>query len=180
MPDGWQDDMAQISQPIDFLGMNYYTRNLVTSDPDSVWPHVIAEDGPGNKTQMGWEIFPKGLHGFLTRMARDYVGDLPIYVTENGLASPDVLAEGRVEDTARIADLEAHLEAVRRAIDAGAPVAGYFGWSLLDNYEWSEGYSKRFGIHHVDYETMERTPKASAHFYADVIRTHGGALGDAP
>ena len=161
MPAGWQDDMAEISQPMDFLGINYYTRNLVQADPDGVWPHVTAEEGPGDKTQMGWEIFPKGLHGFLTRMARDYVGDMPIYVTENGMAWDDTVENGAVYDPVRLKFVSDHILAAKQAIADGANVKGFFYWSLLDNYEWAFGYEKRFGMVHVDFETLKRTPKAS-------------------
>jgi beta-glucosidase len=161
MPANWQDDMAQISQPMDFLGVNYYTRNLFHADPDGVWPHFAGEDGPGEKTQMGWEIFPKGLHATLTRMARDYVGDMPIYVTENGMASADEVENGAVYDPVRLKFASDHILAARQAIADGANVRGFFYWSLLDNYECAFVYEKRFGIIHVDFETLKRTPKAS-------------------
>ena len=164
MPTGWQNDLAQISQPIDWLGVNYYTRNKISYDPDQVWPHIAATAGPGEKTQMGWEIFPDGLHGFLTRMARDYVGDMPIFVTENGMSWDDHVENGAVYDPVRIGFVEGHMQAVQRAIADGANVQGFFYWSLLDNYEWAFGYEKRFGIVHVDFDTLDRTPKAS--YYA--------------
>jgi beta-glucosidase len=112
---------------------------------------------------MGWEIYPKGLEFFLRRTAKDYSGDLPIYITENGMAGADVLAEGMVNDTARIDYLAQHLAAVQRVAADGVPVKGYFTWSLMDNFEWSLGYEKRFGLVHVDFETLQRTPKASYH-----------------
>jgi beta-glucosidase len=161
MPANWQDDMAQISQPFDFLGVNYYTRHKVTTDADAVWPHIASQEGPGDKTQMGWEIFPDGLHGFLTRLSRDYVGDMPIYVTENGMAWDDSVENGAVYDPVRMQFVSDHMMATKRAIDDGANVKGFFYWSLLDNYEWAFGYEKRFGMIHVDFETLKRTPKAS-------------------
>ena len=112
---------------------------------------------------MGWEIYPDGLRDFLIRTARDYSGTLPLFVTENGMANPDRVDQ---PDAARIAYLGSHLQAVQAAIAAGAPVAGYFVWSLMDNYEWSLGYQKRFGLIHVDFETLARTPKASYHALA--------------
>jgi beta-glucosidase len=118
---------------------------------------------------MGWEIYPEGLHGFLTRMARDYVGDMPLYVTENGMANADQLLNGTVNDHIREDFLFAHLDATRRAISDGANVQGFFYWSLLDNYEWAEGYEKRFGLVHVDFETLRRTPKASYHAFARAL-----------
>lgn len=169
LPENWQDDMAEISQPIDFLGVNYYTRHKVTTDPTAVWPHIRSEEGPGDKTQMGWEIYPDGLHGFLTRLSRDYVGDLPIYVTENGMAWDDNIENGAVFDPVRVKFVSDHIMAAKRAIDDGANVKGFFYWSLLDNYEWAFGYEKRFGMIHVDFETLKRTPKASYHALKSAI-----------
>ena len=163
MPDNWQDDMPEISQEIDFLGVNYYPRHKVTTDTNAVWPHIQSDEGPGDKTQMGWEIYPDGLHGFLTRLARDYVGDLPIYVTENGMAWDDKIENGAVFDPVRIKFVSDHIMAAKHAISDGANVKGFFYWSLLDNYEWAFGYEKRFGMIHVDFETLKRTPKASYH-----------------
>lgn len=168
MPAGWQDDMATIAAPVDWLGLNYYTRKLIAPDPGP-WPSLREVDGPLPKTQMGWEIYPEGLEFFLTRAARDYTGALPLYVTENGMANPDILSGNRVEDEGRVTYLARHLAAVQRAIAAGAPVQGYFIWSLLDNYEWSLGYDKRFGLVHVDFETLQRTPKASYHALARAL-----------
>jgi beta-glucosidase len=163
MPAGWVGDMPAIARPIDWLGVNYYTRHLYAFDGAAAWPHARDVAGPLPKTQMGWEIYPEGLHGFLTRMARDYVGRLPIYVTENGMANADEVLNGTVNDHVRADYLFAHLQATRRAIADGANVKGFFYWSLLDNYEWALGYEKRFGIVHVDFETLQRTPKASYH-----------------
>ena len=163
MPANWQDDMEEISQPIDWLGVNYYTRHKVTEDRSLVWPHVASEEGPGEKTQMGWEIHPDGLEYFLTWLAENYVGDLPLYVTENGMAWDDKVENGAVHDPVRSDFIDDHMGATRKAIDRGANVEGFFYWSLLDNYEWAFGYEKRFGIVHVDFETLIRTPKASYH-----------------
>ena len=159
LPAGWQDDFEIIGQPVDWVGLNYYTRKILSPDAGP-WPSHHEVEGPLPKTAMGWEIFPDGLHHFL-HLCNDYAGGLPIYVTENGLASPDRIENGEVDDADRIAFLEAHLERVRGAIDEGVPVRGYFVWSLMDNYEWALGYEKRFGLVHVDFETLERTPKRS-------------------
>jgi beta-glucosidase len=161
--------MALIGQRLDWLGVNYYTRHILAENPGAAWPPI--RDVPGNlpKTQMGWEIYPDGLHGFLTRMARDYVGDLPLYVTENGMANADEVAGGMVDDAVRTDFLFGHLGATRRAIAEGANVKGFFYWSLLDNYEWAEGYEKRFGLVHVDYASQVRTPKASYHALARAL-----------
>jgi beta-glucosidase len=169
MPDRWHDDMPQISQPMDFLGVNYYTRHKVASDPSGVWPHFDGQEGPGDKTQMGWEIYPDGLYSFLTRLATDYVGDMPMFVTENGMAWDDKVENGAVYDPVRIKFVSDHILAAKRAIDAGANVQGFFYWSLLDNYEWAFGYEKRFGMIHVDFDTLKRTPKASYHAFKAAI-----------
>lgn len=159
LPQGWQDDMALIGQPLDWLGVNYYTRHIHAAAPGP-WPATREVPGPLPKTQMGWEIYPEGLEGFLVRLARDYTGALPIYVTENGMANADAAG---VDDEGRLAFIARHFQAAQRAIAAGCPLRGFFYWSLLDNYEWAEGYSKRFGLVHVDYATLARTPKASYH-----------------
>ena len=160
MPRGWQDDFDLIQAPIDWFGINYYTCKRIAAT-DGPWPAHAEVEGPLPKTQMGWEIYPDGLEHILTWLHEDYTGELPLYVTESGMANPDQVG---VEDTARIAYLDAHLAAARRAISNGAPLAGYTFWSLLDNYEWSLGYEKRFGLIHVDFDTMTRRPKTS--YYA--------------
>ncbi len=157
LPDRWQDDFETISTPVDWCGLNYYTRKLI-APADTPWPGLKDVPGPLPKTQMGWEIEPDALTRFLVRTAEEYTGDLPIYVTENGMASPE-----RCDDQDRIDFLNQHLSAVQTALQAGVPVKGYFVWSLLDNYEWALGYEKRFGLVDVDFETLERTPKASYH-----------------
>lgn len=160
------EDMSRISAPIDFLGINYYRRHVVTAGPDGD-PVVI--DPPGVETTgMGWEIYPQGLHELLVQLRDEYPVP-PLYVTENGAAFEDVRSNGTVDDPRRTAYLGGHLGAIADAIDDGVPVAGYFVWSLLDNFEWSRGYSQRFGIVYVDFDTLERVPKASYHWYRDVI-----------
>ncbi len=161
LPQGWQADMAVIGQKLDWLGVNYYTRHIHQAAPGTPWPATREVAGPLDKTQMGWEIYPEGLHGFLTRLARDYVGDLPVFVTENGMANADAVDGGAITDEARIRFIEAHLGAMKQAIADGVNLKGFFYWSLLDNYEWAEGYAKTFGIVHVDYQTLQRVPKAS-------------------
>ncbi len=157
-------DFETIRAPLDFLGINYYTRNIAiahgTYDPRSSGLEL---------TDMGWEVYPAGLTELLTRLHRDYTLP-PLYITENGAAYPDQLVGGRVQDDARIRYLGSHLQAVAMARDAGVDVRGYFAWSLLDNFEWAHGYSKRFGIVHVDYATQQRTPKASALWYRELLR----------
>lgn len=168
MPRGWQDDFDVIRAPLDWLGLNYYTRKLIAPD-DAAWPGHHEVEGPLPKTDMGWEIYPDGLLHFLTRVDRDYTRGLPLYVTENGMASADVIRDGVIDDQPRIDYLDAHVAKVRQALDAGVPVKGYFTWSLLDNYEWALGYDKRFGLVHVDFDSLERTPKASYHALARAL-----------
>ena len=110
---------------------------------------------------MGWEIYPDGLRDFLIRTHQEYTEGLPILVTENGMANPDVTTKSTVPDPERIQYIDQHLQAVNEALDHGVPVAGYYAWSLLDNYEWALGYEKRFGLVHVDFETLKRRPKDS-------------------
>ncbi len=155
LPSGWQDDFETIGSQVDWCGLNYYTRKLIAPS-DTAWPSLTDVPGPLPKTQMGWEIDPSALNRFLVRTQKDYTGALPIYITENGMASAE-----RVRDEDRIEYLDTHLAAVLDALAQGVPVKGYFVWSLLDNYEWAFGYEKRFGLVDVDFETLERTPKAS-------------------
>lgn len=168
MPDRWQDDMATVAAPLDWIGINYYTRKNIAPVPGP-WPGLAEVEGPLPKTQMDWEIYPDGLEFLLRRTHADYGRGLPIFVTENGMANPDTVSGNRVEDATRIAYLDGHLAAVRRAIAAGVPVAGYFAWSLLDNYEWTLGYEKRFGLVHVDFDSLQRRPKASYHAFARAL-----------
>jgi len=174
MPKGWQDDFDIIGAPVDWCGLNYYTRKLIgpvpaTDGTPPAWPGHREVEGPLPKTQVGWEIYPEGLEFFLKRTHAEYTKGLPLFVTENGMANADVLVDGAVPDFARIDYVNAHLDAVRRAILAGVPVQGYYLWSLMDNYEWTHGYEKRFGMVHVDFETLQRTPKASYHALARAL-----------
>jgi len=166
--------LERINVDLDFLGINYYFRTVVRSaeekDGPTLWPFNTDIDPIERglpKTAMGWEIDADGLYDLLTRVARDYPG-VPLYVTENGAAF-----DSGIHDTDRIEYLAGHFAAAERAIADGVDLRGYFVWSLLDNFEWAYGYSKRFGLIHVDYETLERTPKDSAVFYAAVTRANG-------
>lgn len=169
MPKGWQNDFDTIAAPVDWVGINYYTRRLVKHDGSKLFPQIGAAEGTLPKTALGWEIYPDGLHHFLTRMKNEYSGDLPIYVTENGMAGVDDLKDGKVDDGPRIDFLNQHFAATKRAMDEGVPVKGYFIWSLMDNFEWAEGYDGRFGMVHVDFDTQVRTPKASWHALKDAL-----------
>jgi beta-glucosidase len=161
-------DLATISRPIDFLGVNNYSRSVVGANPEGGSP-IVRDPRGKRRTAMGWEIYPDSIYEVLTRFHREY-GVPKLYVTENGAAFPDVRGDdGAVDDPDRIDYLEQYLDAVGRAIADGAPVAGYFVWSLLDNFEWAEGCAKRFGLVYVDYETLERVPKSSFAWYRDLI-----------
>jgi beta-glucosidase len=189
-------DLEIICAPLDVLGVNYYSPTVVrhwtrerpreTADGHgdgaaSPWIGCTDIEFPrqhGPKTDMGWSIDPRGLTGLLIRVARERP-DLDIMITENGAAFPDAMGpDGRVADPERVEYVRAHLAAVHTAVVAGARVIGYCVWSLLDNFEWAWGYAKRFGVVHVDYTTLVRTPKESARFYAAVVRDN--AVPDSP
>lgn len=167
-------DMDLISTPIDFLGVNYYRRNVVKDDPTSPIPNASSVEVSGSEyTDMDWEVYPQGLYETIMRASDEY--KVPaIYITENGAAYKDSLTpEGRVEDRQRENYLRQHLIEVHRAIQSGANVKGYIAWSLMDNFEWALGFSKRFGIVHVDFDTQKRTIKNSGHWYSQVIAQNG-------
>ncbi|MCF6304443.1 MAG: GH1 family beta-glucosidase [Rhodobacteraceae bacterium] len=161
LPANWQDDMAMISAPIDWLGVNYYTCKTVVAEPATPWPHLgfISSDQP--KTQMEWDICPEGLFEILHWLQQEFAGAMPVFITENGIALADTIKDGIIEDQTRVCFINTHLQQVQKAIDHGINVKGYFYWSLLDNFEWAFGYEKRFGLIHVDFETQKRTPKSS-------------------
>ena len=171
-----QGDLDIIKQKLDYFAFNHYTRSRVRRDPDHPFEAATLPPPPGAPvTEMGWEIAPDAFRAVMIEVKERYSGDLPVYILENGAAFPDrVEADGHIRDERRISYLRAYLGAVQDAIAAGVPVKGYFVWSLLDNFEWTLGYSKRFGLVHVDYETQERRPKDSFHFYAELA--HGAAL----
>ena len=160
MPDNYINDMATIMQPLDWVGTNYYTRSLI--QPDKSEPNIGFKCVRGNlpKTDMGWEIAPEGLTHFIKRTT-NYAPELPHYITENGMAAADDILQGNPQDLDRIDYFNSHLERVADLKAQGVHLAGYFAWSLLDNYEWAFGYAKRFGIVHVDFSTQKRTPKSS-------------------
>jgi beta-glucosidase len=159
-------DLDVTSAPLDFLGINNYSRFIVAAGSDG--PRTVGNPD-AQHTDMGWEVYPDGLHDVLVRVARDYE-PAAIHITENGAAFADVrVHDGAVHDVERTAFLESYIAAVGRAIAGGAPVKGYFVWSLLDNFEWAFGYSKRFGIVYVDFPTLERVPKDSYYWYRDLI-----------
>jgi beta-glucosidase len=166
-------DLEEINTPIDFLGVNYYSRAVVRSatisEADNE-PRTIAAPDPAELTDMGWEVYPKGLTHSLVRLNADYEPG-SFVVTENGAAyATGPGQEGSVQDTRRCDYVKSHLQACLAAIDAGVPLHGYFLWSLLDNFEWALGLAKRFGIVWVDFETQERIIKASGHMYSRIVR----------
>ena len=179
-------DLEIISTPLDLLGVNYYSRHVVAApvpgaEPEAYWRAPSCWPGSEDVrfvtrgvpvTDMDWEIDAPGLVETLERVHRDYT-DLPLYVTENGSAFVDRVVDGRVDDPERLAYFDAHLRAAHAAISAGVPLKGYFAWSLMDNFEWAWGYTKRFGMVYVDYDNQARIPKSSARWYADVIRRNG-------
>lgn len=170
------DELAGAVEPIDYLGVNYYNvnhiRHVPGAEPMPAWPGPGGAGfatPPGELTEMGWGVEPEGLTWMLKRVAHDYP-DVPLVIMENGAAYPDdVGPDGTVDDPERIEYLRRHIAAIHEARDSGVPVQGYFVWSLLDNFEWARGYSKLFGIVHVDRETMKRTIKASGRWYREFL-----------
>jgi beta-glucosidase len=179
-PEWSDDDMQLIAEPIDFLGIKYYTRKVERFHPDILplkTKHVPQLNHTYTETH--WEVFPEALTQLLLSVTERY-GKLPIYITENGAAfyDPPSPINGRIDDPLRIEYFRQHLRAAHDAMKQGVDLRGYYAWSLLDNYEWSLGFSKRFGIVHVDYETQRRTIKASGRYYSEVIRTQGAKLNE--
>jgi beta-glucosidase len=181
LPPVQQGDMDVISSDLNFLGVNYYFRHAVRDAPDQELSEVPFSDlnarviipHDAETTAMGWTVEPEGLTEILVRVKEEYA-DLPIYITENGRAVDDYAdPEGDINDEERVSYLDRHFRAAHQAIEQGVDLAGYFVWSLLDNFEWAEGYSKRFGIVHVDYPTQRRTPKKSYEWYRGVIERNG-------
>ena len=183
--DAWpswpERDLELIKQPIDFLGVNYYTRSVRRDDP-TAWPvrGAVVRQPAATYTETSWEVYPKAFTELLVWIKQRY-GSIPIYITENGAAfydPPAAAEDGRVRDPLRVSYLRSHLRAVHDAIAQGVDVRGYMVWSFLDNLEWSLGFSKRFGIVHVNFGTQERTPKDSARYYSRVIASHGAVLAE--
>jgi beta-glucosidase len=179
-------DMEKLKIDSEFLGVNYYSDSFLNTPTaeqveknEGTFVFPINSDGtsPGPHTDMGWPITPEGLGDLLIRIHKDWPEIIDIAITENGVAYDDEPDEqGVVNDQRRVDYLLSHLEAVSRAIDAGSPVKSYYYWSLMDNFEWAEGYAKRFGIVHINFETLQRTPKLSAQVYSRVIASNGAVL----
>ena len=177
-PEWPAEDLKLLTEPFDFLGVNYYTRNVMKHDAAAypVRASRVKQKG-ATYTETDWEVYPKGFTDMLVWVKERY-GNPPVYITENGAAFADPpRARGKtLDDPKRVDYFRKHLAAVRDAMDAGCDIRGYFAWSLLDNLEWSLGFSKRFGIVHVDFATQKRTPKASARYYSQVIASNGAGL----
>ena len=163
MPTVYPGDMDILRREIDFLGVNFYTRAVVKAGEGEDYEAVPQQ---AEETHIGWEIYPEALTDLITGFKERYDNLPPIYITENGAADNTEVERGEVNDSLRVAYYDRHLQAVQHAIEQGVDVRGYFAWSLMDNFEWAEGYSQRFGIVHVDYETQQRTPKASARAFS--------------
>jgi beta-glucosidase len=179
-------DMEKLKIDSEFLGVNYYSDSFLNTPTaeqveknEGTFVFPINSDGtsPGPHTDMGWPITPEGLGDLLIRIHNDWPEITDIAITENGVAYDDEPDEnGVVNDQRRVDYLLSHLRSVSRAIDAGSPVKSYYYWSLMDNFEWAEGYAKRFGIVHINFETLKRTPKLSANVYSKVIQSNGAVL----
>ena len=171
-PPVMEGDMAIINQPLDYLGINYYTRAVYQAD--SVEPFVEVKPAQYPLTEMGWEIYPQGFTDLLVSLNNKYTLP-PMYITENGAAMDDKLVDGQVHDQDRVDYFNSHLNAVNDAMIQGVDIRGYFAWSLMDNFEWALGYQKRFGIVYVDYQTQQRTVKASGSAYRALMLQRNGS-----
>lgn len=174
LPQGWEKDLEEIHQPLDFYGQNIYTGRCYRACDNAMGFEEVPYPQGGDRTLMGWPVTPKALYWgpkFLYERYRH-----PILITENGMSCHDTVYRGSVQDTARIAFMERYLSELERAVSEGIPVLGYFHWSFLDNFEWALGYTQRFGLVHVDFKTQKRTPKESFAYYQKVIATNGACL----
>lgn len=174
LPEGWQEDMKDICVPLDFVGLNIYTGYEVKASSNSGYEYLKIPVGIG-RTSMDWPFQPDCMYWACRLISERY--NLPVYITENGMANNDWISiDGKINDTQREDYINRYLLAMKRAIDEGADVRGYFYWSLLDNFEWAFGYSKRFGLAYVDYSNFDRRLKQSAFRYRDIIKTNGQIL----
>ncbi|HQE25536.1 MAG TPA: GH1 family beta-glucosidase [Candidatus Atribacteria bacterium] len=177
---GWQilpltsEESKIVSQPIDFLGINYYSRHIVKRGQESVLEVDFSYPPESEYAEMGWEVYPPGIHEITTRVNTEYNPE-EIYITENGISVQDEVDEdGKIKDVKRIEYLKEHLLRLYQAMEEGCPVKGYFVWSLMDNFEWVRGFSQRFGLIYTDYKTLKRIPKESFYWYQKII--NGRAL----
>ena len=161
MPNNFEKDLTLISQPLDWVGINYYTRSIIKVDPSERFLGYKSVNGNLIVTDMGWEVFPEGLKNLIERLHKKYSKNIPIFITENGMANKDFIKNGKINDIERVKFYKDHLKQCKKLIENDVPLKGYFVWSLLDNFEWSYGYSKRFGIVYVDFNNLKRIPKLS-------------------
>ena len=161
MPKNYSNDLKIISKKIDWVGINYYTRTIVKKDNNEKYFGFKALKGNLPKTDMGWEIYPEGLTEVIMKLIKNYSKKTPIYITENGMAHKETFENGKVVDIERINFYEKHLKEIKKLLNKGVPLRGFFAWSLLDNFEWAFGYSKRFGLIYVDFKSLKRIPKKS-------------------
>ena len=170
LPEIKPGDLTIIQQPLDFIGINYYTRHIVQATP-SGWFEELPAPVDAELTAMGWEVYPQGLTEILMRLDQEFANLPPILITENGAAFADAVSSGTVADLDRIRYFQSHLNAVDQAARNGVKINGYFAWSLLDNFEWAEGYTKRFGLVYVDFTTQQRVLKQSALAYQQLLQS---------
>jgi len=161
MPENYSNDLKKISNKIDWIGINYYTRTIVKKDINEKYFAFKIQQGKLPKTEMGWEIYPKGLTQVIKKLTKNYSKSMPIFITENGMAHTDNFEKEVIDDQERISFYEKHLLEIKNLLKRGIPLKGFFAWSLLDNFEWSYGYSKRFGLIYVDFKNQKRVPKNS-------------------
>ena len=174
LPAGWEKDLELIHQPLDYYGQNIYTSNIVRA-ADNEWGYEQVPYRIGiERTLMGWAVVPDSLY-WGTKFLYDRYR-LPVLITENGMSCPDVVVNGKVHDEARISYMDQYIRGLKRAVDEGIDVAGYFYWSFLDNFEWKNGYTQRFGLVHVNYDTQVRTVKESCFHYKEIMETNGACL----
>ena len=169
LPANYDNDLKIISKKIDWIGINYYTRAIVKNDLKEKNFQFKVISGKLPKTDMGWEIYPEGLGLVVNDFVKNYAEDLPIYITENGMANRDIIDNGKIEDKNRISYYSKHLKEVYNLLISNIKIKGYFAWSLLDNFEWSFGYDKRFGLVYVDFKNQKRTPKSSWYMFKNYL-----------
>ena len=171
LPEDFEDDLSAICQKIDWIGINYYTRSIIKADTSEENIGFSSICGEFPKTDMGWEIFPKGLTKLVLRQIENYSKEIPIHITENGMANNDNLIDGMINDHRRVNYYVQHLQEIKILLDNSAPIKSYFAWSLLDNFEWAFGYEKRFGLVYVDFETQSRFPKKSYYCFQEGLKS---------
>ena len=170
LPKNYDNDLRAISHPLQWIGLNYYTRSIIKYDETEDGINYKTLRGSLKKTDMDWEYFPQGLSYFIKRINEEYNDKIPIYITENGMANNDKLNSKReIDDDDRIEFFNLHLKEILKCLNEGLTIKGYFAWSLLDNYEWAFGYTKRFGLVYVDFDNFNRIPKKSYYEFSKYL-----------